>query len=320
MSLPNFLTFHTIPIFLEASGEKATPTFNMVAYTGGKMRVDGFPHPVVVEFSGLDIPSQSIPIRLDHKPYQGVGHTTKISIEKNELVAEGLISRDTNWARDVANSGTKGFPWKASIGGPILEAEFVPHGSIIEVNGQKFEGPLHIVRKMTLKEISFVDNAADTNTSATVNASEKNFNSSMPKVDTSTNTASGSFTDNSTNPTAQATNQTPYQMPTPFVLEDIQKQFRAAALAETNRIEGIRTIAKDEQSELVGKAIVEGWDVNRFELEFLRRSRPIESGVRQEKNRPTHQVLEAVALQSGGMSLRAMEKQYAEPVLEVAEK
>ncbi|MCL2120016.1 MAG: HK97 family phage prohead protease, partial [Planctomycetaceae bacterium] len=173
MALPNFLTFKSIPVFLEASGEKLTPTFNMVAYTGGKMNVDGFPHPVVVEFSGLEIPSQSIPIRLDHKPYQGVGHTTKISIDNNELTAEGLISRDTNWARDVANSGTKGFPWKASIGGPILEAEFVPQGNTIEVNHQKFEGPVYVVRKMTLKEISFVDNAADVNTNATVQAQSK---------------------------------------------------------------------------------------------------------------------------------------------------
>ena len=314
MSFPNFLTFHTIPVFLEASGEKATPTFNMVAYTGGKMRVDGFPHPLVVEFSGLEIPSQSIPIRLDHKPYQGVGHTTKISIEKNELMAEGLISRDTNWARDVANSGTKGFPWKASIGGPILEAEFVPQGNFVEVNGQKVEGPVHVIRKMTLKEISFVDNAADSNTTATVNASETNSTGSIPTVNTANNTASGSFVNDST------PNQTPKPMPAPFVFEDMEKHFRAAALAETNRIEAIRTIASGQQSDLVGKAIAEGWEVPRFELEFLRKARPIETGIRHEKSRPTHQVLEAVAMHSAGLSLQSMEKQYDEPILEAADK
>ena len=266
MSFPNFLTFHSIPVFLEASGEKATPTFNMVAYTGGKMRVDGFPHPVVVEFSGLEISSQSIPIRLDHKPYQGVGHTTKIAIANNELMAEGLISRDTNWARDVANSGTKGFPWKASIGGPILEAEFVPQGNFVEVNGQKFEGPVHVIRKMTLKEISFVDNAADSNTSATVQAQNK--------------------TEGIPAPTAMAT----YSMPTPAILEgnvieDFQKQIRAAALEETNRIETIRTIANGEQSELEAKAIKEGWTADKFELHFLRSARPTQTPQRTEPQR-----------------------------------
>jgi len=300
MSFPNFLTFHSIPVFLEASGEKATPTFNMVAYTGGKMRVDGFPHPVVVEFSGLEISSQSIPIRLDHKPYQGVGHTTKIAIANNELMAEGLISRDTNWARDVANSGTKGFPWKASIGGPILEAEFVPQGNFVEVNGQKFEGPVHVIRKMTLKEISFVDNAADSNTSATVQAQNK-----TEDIPTSSATA--------------------YSMPTPAILEgnvieDFQKQIRAAALEETNRIETIRSIANGEQSELEAKAIKEGWSPDKFELHFLRSARPTQTPPRAEPQRPMQLVLEAIAMQAGGLSLHTMEKRYSEPVLEAADK
>ena len=335
MKLPNFLTFHTIPVFLKASGdegdEESTPTFSMVAYTGGKMNIDGFQHPVVVALTGLDIPSQNIPIRLDHKSAQGIGHTTSIRIENNELVAEGLISRDTDWARDVANSGTKGFPWKASIGGPIHEVEFIPHGTQIEVNGQAFEGPMYLVHEMTLKEISFVDNAADTNTSATVNASEKHFTMSHPKVNTALNTASGYFVQpdhsHDTMPqktTMQAGNHQA-MLPSPDaiesrIIEDVQQRIRKATLAETNRIANIHGIAKDEQGDLVAKAITEGWDVPRFELEFLRKSRPSASNIRQEQNRPTNQVLEAVAMQSGGLSLKAMEKQYTEPVHEAADK
>ncbi|MCL2119431.1 MAG: Mu-like prophage major head subunit gpT family protein [Planctomycetaceae bacterium] len=313
--LPNFLTFHTIPVFLKASGDEEgegelTPTFSMTAYTGGKMNIEGFQHPVVVDLTGLDIPSQNIPIRLDHKSSQGIGHTTSIRIEDHELVADGLISRDTNCAHDVASSGTKGFPWKASIGGPIHEVEFIPAGMHVEVNGRQFEGPVYVVREMTLKEISFVDNAADTNTSATVNASAKHSNTSKARVKT---TASASFK-KTDKPKAEPT-------PVPMMMEaEMQKHFRAAALAETNRIEGIRTIAKDEQAELVAKAIVEGWDVPRFELEFLRKSRPLATDVRREQNRPTNQVLEAVAMHAGGVTLQAMEKQYTEPVLEAADK
>ncbi|MCL2625057.1 MAG: Mu-like prophage major head subunit gpT family protein, partial [Planctomycetaceae bacterium] len=311
--------------------EELTPTFSMVAYTGGEMNIDGFQHPVVVDLTGLEIPSQNIPIRLDHKSSQGIGHTTSIRIENNELIAEGLISRDTDWARDVANSGTKGFPWKASIGGPIHEVEFIPYATRVAVNSHEFDGPIYLVREMTLKEISFVDNAADTNTSATVTASEKNSNRSRPKVNTSLNSASGYFvhTDNSgdTIPqrtTMQAGNRQAL-IPTPELLEtriieDVQQRIRKATLAETNRIASIRGISKDEQGDLVDKAITEGWDVPRFELEFLRKSRPSVSNMRQEQNRPTNQVLEAVAMQSGGLTLQAMEKQYTEPVLEAAEK
>ena len=52
----------------------------------------------------------------------------------------------------------------------VLEAEFVAAGQTVEVNGQTFEGPLHVVRRMTLKEISFVDSGADGGTKAVVAA------------------------------------------------------------------------------------------------------------------------------------------------------
>jgi len=154
---------------------------------------------------------------------------------------------------------------------------------------------------------------------------------SRPKVNTSLNSASGCFVhldhNNDTMPqrtTMQAGDRQTY-MQTPEVLEtriieDVQQRIRKATLAETNRITSIRAISNGEQEELVAKAITEGWDVPRFELEFLRKSRPSANSIRQEQNRPTNQVLEAVAMQTGGMTLQAMEKQYTEPVLEAAEK
>jgi hypothetical protein len=146
--LPEFVVFAATPVIEAADTENDLPRFTMVAYSGGKMRITGFPHPVVVDLLGLDVPSQAVPIRLDHKRNQGVGHTTRIEADQGQLVAEGLISRETAWARDVARSGTNGFPWQASIGGPVLEAEFVSQGQTVEVNGQTFEGPLHVVRRM----------------------------------------------------------------------------------------------------------------------------------------------------------------------------
>ena len=72
---PDFVTMRG-PLTVEAAGdEKNLPQFRMVAYTGGLMRIAGFPHPVVVDLAGLDIPSQNLPIRLDHERRQGVGHT-----------------------------------------------------------------------------------------------------------------------------------------------------------------------------------------------------------------------------------------------------
>ena len=50
-----FLMFRASPSFLEATADKPMPEFSMTAYTGGAMRVKGFPHPVVVDLNGLDI-------------------------------------------------------------------------------------------------------------------------------------------------------------------------------------------------------------------------------------------------------------------------
>jgi len=151
-------------------GDEPLPHFTLVVYTGGKAYPKDFPCPVVIDLDGLDIPSQKIPIRYEHKSYQGVGHTEKIEIIGHEVIAEGVISRDTSWARDVAQSAKNGFPWQASMGGPIHETEYVPFGQTVVVNGQTFEGELYVIRNMTLKEISFVDLAADENTSAVIEA------------------------------------------------------------------------------------------------------------------------------------------------------
>ena len=155
---------------LEAGAEKPLPLFTLVAYTGGKAKPKDFPCPVVVDLQGIDIPMQKIPVRFEHKSFQGVGHTEKITVVGAEVLAEGVISRDTSWARDVALSAKNGFPWQASMGGPIHQTEYVPFGQKAAVNGQTFEGELYVIRKMTLKEISFVDLAADEHTSAVIEA------------------------------------------------------------------------------------------------------------------------------------------------------
>jgi len=170
---PEYLSFRC-PLTIEAAddAEKKMPRFRMVAYTGGVMRITGFPHPVVVDLEGLAIERQDIPVRLDHNARQGVGHTQRVVVENGQVVAEGLVSRDTSWARDVATSAVNGFPWQASIGASVVDAQFIPNGQEVTVNGRTFQGPLHVVRQAVLKEISFVDSGADAQTSARIAAQD----------------------------------------------------------------------------------------------------------------------------------------------------
>ena len=155
----------------DANGEPSLPRFRMLAYTGSPMRIAGWRHPVVVDLAGLSIPSQSRPIRFSHDATAGVGHTDSIRVTGGQLEATGVISRDTVAAREVVASSKNGFPWQASIGANVEEFEFVKDNQRVTVNGKEHAGPLNVVRKSTLSEISFVDLGADGQTSASVAAS-----------------------------------------------------------------------------------------------------------------------------------------------------
>lgn len=359
---PEFITFEC-PITIEAQaapdgkppeafGGGASggggPRFQMVAYTGGTMRITGFPHPVVVDLEGLAIDRQDIPVRLDHNPRQGVGHTQRVIVENGKVIAEGIISRDTSWARDVARSAGNGFPWQASIGAAVVDVEFVPNGQDVIVNGRSFRGPLHVVRKATLKEISFVDSGADAATSARIAAASSSQTpvtsqepSSMPQSQTTelsnaTNTTTPTK-DAPVQPNPTASTDTPVKPSTPATINasasssnaagddaDPVIQMRQRLVAETRRIEAIRRLCDGKLPGVEAKAIEEGWDENQTELAVLRASRPNVNGfasVGQAKARMGGPlVFEAVALMATGCPNSRIEKLYTEPILEAADK
>ena len=307
----------TGPLTIEAAdaGEKQIPRFKMVAYTGGPMRVEGFPHPVVVDLEGLSIDRQDIPIRLDHNPRQGVGHTQRVAIENGQVIAEGLISRDNSWARDVAKSGTNGFPWQASIGAEVIDAEFIPNGQTVTVNGRTMSGPIHVIRKAVLKEISFVDSGADGNTSASVAAME---NTTMNEPVTPNDATNGSGTPT---PTPAATPEPVVNAAAPGTAVDNEIVARRQQLAaEVRRIDAIRNVCGGKHPDIEAKAIEEGWDASTTELHILRASRQSAPAISVPKRPDTPQVFEAVALMAAGTKTDRLEAHYAPPILEAADK
>jgi len=310
------------------------PRFSMVAYTGGLMRIAGFPHPVVVDLQGVAINSQSLPIRLDHRPMQGVGHTTRIAIDKGQVVAEGLISRDTSWARDVARSGTNGFPWQASIGASVIEAEFVPTGHTVIVNGREFTGPVHVVRRSVLKEISFVDSGADTRTSATIAANQTSSEGTVMEDTTTVKDNVNDKTDTRDDASASKVDKAAPKTPDTVNASgdgdpagtDPIAQMRADAANESKRITAIRKLcnpsggaAGSGHPDVEAKAIEEGWDVNRCELELLRASRGEAPGMIARRTETTPKVIEAAACMATNMfDDERLVRDYGEQTLEAA--
>ena len=153
------------------SGEKI-PSFTMNAYSGGKMQPQGYSRPVVVDLASASVMSGPRPILLNHDPSKIVGHTPDVTIEaKGIRIDSGVLSGAGPAAEEVRASAKRGFPWRASIGSTIGNLESVERGEQVNVNGQKFNGPLFVARGVVIHEVSFVPIAGDNRTSARVAAS-----------------------------------------------------------------------------------------------------------------------------------------------------
>jgi hypothetical protein len=338
MEVPKFLNLVSEPgaIRIEAGvvagssepDKPRLPRFSMVAYTGGAMRVAGWRYPVVVDLAGMAIPSQNRPIRFGHDAASGVGHTDQIRMEDGQLLAAGVVSRDTAAAKEVVASARNGFPWQASIGASVEEFEFVKENQRATVNGREFAGPLSVIRKSLLGEISFVDLGADGQTSATVAAQHshtlpeeeiKAMETTVTTPETPTTPAPAAAPVQAASP-APATPKTATE-PTPAAAPTAA-EIRAAAAAETSRIAAIHNIFAGRFAEVEANAVTEGWDEGRakseFQLASLRDGRPKAPAiqVRHDTSAVSGQLLEAACLITA--KLDGLDKQFDEPTLEAA--
>jgi hypothetical protein len=307
-------------------GKPPLPRFSMVAYTGGPMRIAGWRCPVIVDLAGLAIPSQNRPIRFGHDANSGVGHSDSIAVRDGRLVAAGVISRDTAAAREVVASARNGFPWQASIGAAVEQYEFVKETQTVLVNGREFTGPVNVVRKATLGEISFVDMGADGNTSASVAAKasqEKDImTDTTATVDTKQDTPVTATAGKEAPPAAAAppiqAQATAASAPDAVIAADPVADMRIRVAAEQERIAAVQKVCGDDHAQICAQAIKEGWDVTRTELEVLRAERPKAPSVQVPDNTVTGGVLEAACMLTAG--LHNVEKLHDAKTLDLADK
>lgn len=151
-----------------------TPTFDIVAYTGGKVNLDNVPLPVVFDLESTRIPEKSVPLLYKHNPNDIVGHTEYVQIVKpNRVIARGVASGTSERATEVKANARNGFLWQTSLGLESFNLEKIEDGKTVKVNGQVFTGPIYVARDNDLREISFVSLGADSNTFARLVASMK---------------------------------------------------------------------------------------------------------------------------------------------------
>ena len=274
--------------------ETKKPSVTGVAYSGGKMRLGGWSHPVVVDLSGMSIP-QSVPLLADHENHTSsrVG-IVKASISDSGLVIEGEIPTSSSTIDPIVAQGKAGAAWQLSIGAEVEKAEFVQKGTRT-INCQEHEAPFYHVTKSTLREVSVVAVGADKQTHMQVTAAFK-----------------------LTGETNIMDNKEELNKPSP---EEIAAE---ASKAERERVVAIKKICGGEFSDIEAKAISEGWDETKTTSEVLAafRAKQPTTGVNisVKSNGTSKDTLEAAMCVRAGINEDVVAKDYGETATETAMK
>ena len=328
----------------------AKPKVMGTAYSGGKMNLPGWKHPVVVDLAGMEIPD-TVPLLTNHenKTDSRVG-IISACIKDNALEISGEIVSDSKDAQDIVAQGKAGADWQLSIGADVKECELVK--SSRTVNGQEIEGPFYHVTKSTLREVSVVAVGADAHTSMKVTA---NFNLSKPNIEgesmTEENKNNVSAADETVNteqekkqetaaPAAKETEaeKKPEQAKaeaTPAAITasatDVSATAKEAAVAavkaERERVSAIQGICNGEFPEIEKQAIASGWTpevVTKKVLETIRAERPAASVNISVKAKPEggemRKTLEAAMSLRCGVDADTLEKSYGAQTVEAGMK
>ncbi len=322
--------------------------FKILAYTGGTLPVDGFPVPVVVDLSGLEIPG-NIPILIDHtKSVEAtLGITDSIENNGQSLVLTGVVTGQSALAQSVLSADAAGQQWQASIGAMAIETEEIPAGQTVEVNGQVIPGPVIIARRAALRETSVLPMGADAGTMVNLAASAA-LNAGVVKMTMEEFVKSLGLDMASLTPEALAVLTKQYEeqsgeTPAPMAMAapaaaqvaacppnvptaaaaaatlNITASLRQAAATETRRIAVIQAAASGFPA-IAATAIEAGWGKDKVELEVLKaqnaRTRPTSFATSQNATENTPRVLEcAVALHR---KHKDIEKIYDDKILQAA--
>ena len=310
----------------------APPRFSMVAYTGGLMQLAGWFRPVAIDLAGLNLRAK-MPMLVDHdnRMASRAGQGTP-RVDNHRLCIDGVLTRSTDAGRMVADQAKDGMTLQASVGVGITKLESVAEDAKAQVNGQTVTGPCLIVRKGTLRETSFVAIGADESTEVQVaaKAASQGAHTMDPKFKEWVE-AQGFKADDLTEQQSTSlkaafdASQKPPETPavvtaTAPTAADVVKEVREAQVAETKRIGGVRRICASKHADIEAKAIEEGWDPTRTELEVLRAERPKAPAIISGGVDLSRQMLMATACMNARMDEGRMLKDFGEKALDAAAK
>ena len=322
---------------ITAAANGGKPRVSGIAYSGGKMRLFGWSHPVVVDLAGMTIPG-SVPLLANHENHTlGRVGVAEVKAESGHLTLSGEVVAAGELADAIVAQGKAGADWQLSIGAEVEAAELVQQGKR-KVNGVEHDAPFYHVSRSTLREVSVVAVGADRSTHMKVTAKlELKGNSIMePENKTTVNGEQGKETPAAPAAPATATAAKPVEPPKSVAaaatiekpaepMPDAKVIAAEAVKAERDRVTMIKSVCGGEFPEIEAKAISEGWDrnaVNEAVLKAYREKQPTTTppGISVKKSGMTEKTLEAALSLRAGIDGDTLAKEMGEETVEAAMK
>ncbi len=290
-----------------AEGDKKTgPRITMQAYNGGPMRLSGYRYPVVVDGTGVKAAAGNLPLYVGHaQPWDGIqaqmdqllGQTDEFTVDQanGTISAAGPITGESDLVEAALTHAKNGFKFQASINGQPTKMDFLAEGNTATVNGRLVAGPVFIARAVTCDHIALVPLGADSSTTTSIAAqAAKGFTMEFAAWLTATygldatkltaaqkehweaefkrisaaSAGTQTVTPTTTNPAAALITAAGAAADTQAIIT----AQRAALAAESKRSADVQKAAKDHP-EIAAKAVAEGWDLDKTELEVMRAER-----------------------------------------------
>ena len=312
------------------------PSFNMVAYNGGELDLGNFPHPTVIDATGVTFHgngSSPQPILRDHDTSRPIGHGTP-TVEAGQLHVSGTISQVTADATEIIAAAKNGFDWQASVGGKMTKPPvFVKAGKSVNVNGREIQGPIYLVSGFRWVETSVVAIGADAERASTSIAA------TLPKGKTMKNDLKDFVLEAGFDPDdleesqieffqaqydakVEASNQAERQL---LDQEESKEQAEQQRVDDINHLTA-QALAGNPQNVEAVKALCElainaRWDKDKFELELIRGTRATTSTTpNRSKNRQgvSSEIVEASICMTNG--LQQVDKHYSDQTLDAVDK
>lgn len=138
-------------------------SFSGVAHSGKPFKRHG--QDFVIDFDGISF-KDPIPVLLEHDHDKIIGYGN-LKMDNGVLTVSGFFLSNQD-AASVYQNAKDGFPWQLSIDARPQYVEEVKTRESVTVNGVEYSGAVSVLRKVTIKEVSFTAIGADDGAEVTV--------------------------------------------------------------------------------------------------------------------------------------------------------